>query len=292
MSSKGALSTREELFVTLLPDYLSDLRISTYTNESIQNVYNEASENGLSFIIIPSSSELHMSFAVKAPEFENFGTRPLIGWISGIHLDDLGKISAKVFNGSTGEKMDNNAVVIHGSLPKSKYAEINIVNIFEQGNKDSIEFLDDGFSVTDVLINGNKQNFFDYIKKINHDIRFPLVANYQGIMVNVSYQSLDETSKKVSFYAPVFKGMIYKNSEKIKDYVSEFTKQMPESDVGQISFSCNCILNYLYSELEGKVTKGVTGPITFGEIAYQLLNQTLAYLTINDYTEEELGEIV
>ena len=47
-------------------------------------------------------------------------------------------------------------------------------------------------------------------------------------------------------------------------------------------FSCNCILNYLYSELEGKKTGGITGPITFGEIAYQLLNQTMVYLTIED----------
>jgi hypothetical protein len=35
--------------------------------------------------------------------------------------------------------------------------------------------------------------------------------------------------------------------------------------------------------LEGKKTGGVTGPITFGEIAYQLLNQTLAYISVKDY---------
>ena len=45
-------------------------------------------------------------------------------------------------------------------------------------------------------------------------------------------------------------------------------------------FSCNCILNYLYGELEGKVTEGMYGPVTFGEIAYQLLNQTLVYVRI------------
>lgn len=47
-----------------------------------------------------------------------------------------------------------------------------------------------------------------------------------------------------------------------------------------MGFACNCILNYLYSELEGKKVPTMLGPMTFGEIAYQLLNQTLVYLTI------------
>jgi len=41
-------------------------------------------------------------------------------------------------------------------------------------------------------------------------------------------------------------------------------------------------LNYLYSGLEGKKTGNVTGPITFGEVAYQLLNQTMVYMTIEN----------
>ena len=47
-------------------------------------------------------------------------------------------------------------------------------------------------------------------------------------------------------------------------------------------FSCNCILNYLYGELEGKKIDNISGPITFGEIGYQLLNQTLTFLYIED----------
>jgi hypothetical protein len=57
---------------------------------------------------------------------------------------------------------------------------------------------------------------------------------------------------------------------------------MPEGLGHQIIFSCNCILNYLYSGLKGKKTAGITGPATFGEIAYQLLNQTMVYLRIID----------
>jgi hypothetical protein len=50
--------------------------------------------------------------------------------------------------------------------------------------------------------------------------------------------------------------------------------------MGNTQFACNCVLNYLYSNLEGKHTDNITGPMTFGEVAYVLLNQTLVQLTL------------
>jgi hypothetical protein len=82
----------------------------------------------------------------------------------------------------------------------------------------------------------------------------------------------------VSLYAPVFTGVKYRIAAPVPDYIGSFAKALPKGV--NPAFSCNCILNFLYSELEGKVTAGITGPVTFGEIAYQLLNQTLVYLTI------------
>lgn len=46
------------------------------------------------------------------------------------------------------------------------------------------------------------------------------------------------------------------------------------------AFSCNCILNHLYGQLEGQRTGRFTGPMTFGEIAFLLLKQTLVYLAV------------
>lgn len=290
MDVDGGVSTRDKCFVTVLPDFILDPEIKTYNKDSIKNIYLESKDNGISFIIIPALNDLHFSFALNAPSYTNFGYNPLIGWIAGIHLDDLGKETAKTMNGLNKTLAEDLAVVIHGALPDTKYAEIDIINIFEQGSGDEIQFLEDSFSVTEALINGEKRNFADYLKEIGHDTRFPLVADYQGAMINISYQSVDEEKKSVVFYAPVFKGQIYKNAEKLEDYVSKFDNQMPKEDIDHIAFSCNCILNYLYSELEGKKTEGITGPITFGEIGYQLLNQTLAYITIKDYTEEELKD--
>jgi hypothetical protein len=113
------------------------------------------------------------------------------------------------------------------------------------------------------------------------DIRLPLVSNYNGTMVNVSFQEIIEQEKTVNFYAPVFKNIEYKLASPINDYITEFTKHLLDEQKSPV-FACNCILNYLYSELEGKKTGAITGPVTFGEIAYQLLNQTLTYLNINE----------
>lgn len=282
MGEKGGLLTRDQIYVTKIPPYVKKIMLKTYSAQSIENIYAEAPENGLSIVIIPASSDVHFTFALKAPGFADFAARPLIGWISGVHVDDIGKVSARVFFGEQGTMHEDRAVAMHLSLPEGKYAEINIVNIFEQGGGDSISFPEDGFSVSDALVNGKQCNFSEYLEEKGLDTRLPLVANYSGAMINVSIQAVDMTNKRVNFYAPVFKGVEYRHAKPLQDYVAQFISQMPKEAADAIFFSCNCILNYLYSELEGKKTGGITGPITFGEIAYQLLNQTLAYAVIKD----------
>ena len=282
MAEDGGILVKDKIFVNELPSYLTKVEMKIYDENSLKDVFKNAPLNGFSVIILPASSRVHLSFAINAPTYEMFAANPLIGWISGVHVNDIGKVNAKVFFGQDKKCLANSAVVIHAELPKKKYAEINIVNIFKQGTGDTITFDTTSFSVTDAYINGKKENFAEYLKKINADTKLPLVANYSGAMINISVQSVDETDRKVNFYAPVFAGVEYKLAAQVGDYISEFTKHMPTGDADRIFFSCNCILNYLYSELEGKSTGGITGPITFGEIAYQLLNQTMAYVTIKE----------
>jgi hypothetical protein len=133
------------------------------------------------------------------------------------------------------------------------------------------------------MVNGVKENFADYITRNNLDTKLPLVADYYGALINISFQSV-EPGSEVKFYAPVFTGIRYKHAKAVSDYAKSFDEQLRKSGVeGQnVAFSCNCILNYLYSGLEGNKTDPFVGPATFGEIAYQLLNQTLVYLQIQD----------
>lgn len=279
MESEGGLITKDKVFVTELPDYVISTTIQTYDERSIANIYVEAPDNGFSLVILPALSPVHLSFALHAPQYSDFASRPVVGWISGVHLSDLGKVTPKVFNGKTGESTDQKALVMRASLPKDRVCDIGIVNIFRQGDGDSLEFLENGFSAKEVLVNGKKINFANYLIENKTDTKLPLVANYFGANVNVSFQSIDDQNKVVNFYAPVFKGVTYRHAKPVDNYVKDFLRNMPEKD-DNILFSCNCILNFLYSELEGKKTGGIVGPITFGEVAYQLLNQTMVYLSI------------
>lgn len=282
MTEQGGLTTRHKIYVTELPETISDICIKSYDATTLDSIYTDAAPNGFSIIIISGSSKTHLEFALHAPQYKDFGHSPLIGWIAGVHLDDLKKALPKVFNGQTQTMLEDAAVVMHASLPTTHVAEINFVNIFEQGTGDTITFAQDGFSTRDALINGVKTNFADYVTQQNLDTRLPLVADYFGAMVNVSFQSVDTLKREVRFYAPVFAGVSYKHARPLKDYVQQFTAKMPLHLNEHPAFSCNCILNYLYSELEGKRTGKITGPATFGEVVYQLLNQTMAYLTITE----------
>lgn len=282
MAEHGGIFSKEQIFLTELPPYIKNVSIKAYTKDSLVNVNHDAYQNGFSVIIIPASSSTHFSFALNAAQYEGFAVNLLLGWIAGVDLTELGKVAAQVFLGTVPEMIADGAVVMHVELPENKYAEINILNLFKQGDGDTITFPEDSFHAGEAMINGVNKNFADYLIENKINIKQPLVADYCGAMINTSFQEIDQTAKKVNFYAPVFKGVQYKLAAPVSDYVAGFNQLMPKNNLDLIAFSCNCILNYLHSELEGKKTGGVTGPITFGEVAYQLLNQTLVYLTIQD----------
>jgi len=282
MTETGGQCNLEKIHVTELPDFVQAIEIRSYDEATIPLVYSDAPDNGVSFIIIPAKSPVHSSFALNAPNYEHFAVRPLIGWISGVHLEEIGSKAPKVFNGSSAEGSETDAIVMHVTLPKEKIADIGIINIFVQGDGDSIVFPCDGFSADQAYINGELANFRNYLLEKRLDTRLPLVADYYGVSINTSIREADQSQEKVEFYAPVFSGLSYKHARPVADYISKFISQLPVGLEHQIVFSCNCILNYLHSNLEGKRIPGITGPATFGEIAYLLLNQTMVYLRIID----------
>jgi len=279
MGAKGGETTRDKLFVTPINIRAGDPRIRFYDLTDLHRVCADGPANGYSLIIIPAFSAVHSLFASDAPGYEDMFVKPLVGWIAGIHLDDMGKGAPAVVNGQTLEFDHDRAVVMHVELPPDRYAHIDIVNLFRQGDGDSIRFPEKGFSADQCTINGQPANFTDYLLARQVDTRLPLVADYSGAMVNVSIKAVDAERHAVDFYAPVFPGIEYRIAASTPDYVDAFRKAMPDSD-RPVVFSCNCILNYLYSELEGKQTGTMVGPMTFGEIAYQLVNQTMVYMTI------------
>lgn len=279
MDVEGGCMSNDKVFVTDLTHLVSDARIRRYDDRQLFGLTADRYRNGFSWLLVPGFSDIHFRFALDVNDYPGIFDAPLMGWITGVDLADVGKVSPKIVDGESGQFYDNRAIALHCQLPDSKYAKLDIVNLFQQGDGDIITFPESGFSATQCTVNGEKMVFSDYLKQHKIDTRLPLVANYSGAMINISIQTVDDG--KVSFYAPVVKNQVYKFAMPVKDYVTAFKKMIPKS-TDHVVGSCNCILNYLYSDLEGKKTGALTGPFTFGEIAYVLVNQTLSVLSVED----------
>jgi hypothetical protein len=278
----GGVETKEKIFVTELTQAdAAYIEIKSYSVDTIKNIATDAPENGYTVVILPATSPIHVEYANHARDYEDMFLKPVVGWIAGVHLSDLGKVAPKVVNGATGSILTAEAVALHVTLPAGQMAVIHILNLFRQDSQgDVITFPETGFSATKCCVNGEEVLFAEYIAKIKLNSAYPLVADYSGAQINTSFQEINQETKQVSFYAPVFAGIEYRQASPVGDYVHEFEALVKKGTHQQIEFSCNCILNYLYGELQGRKTGDLNGPITFGEVAYQLLNQTLVYLDV------------
>lgn len=278
MTPVGGQCRRDQVFVQCLET--TDVTVASYDRHTLPNVLEDAPENGYSLIVLPAGSAVLEVYAHHAPDFPEMFIKPIVGWVSGVHLDDLGRVTAAVFDGSSGEPHADRAVVMHVRLPEGFSAIAHIVNLFEAGDGPELTFGETSDTIGACFIDGRPGSLAEFIRGQQGEAQsLPLVANYCGAMVNVSIQSVDEQTDTVKLYAPVFAGVSYRFAKPIADYPGEFISAMPEHS-GNLVFGCNCILNYIHSELEGKKTADLTGPITFGEVAYQLMNQTAVFLTV------------
>lgn len=279
MTASGGLLDHDKVFCTIL-DNAADMRCAVAGEDELPSLLSGRFANGFSYVLIPAFSAVHQRFAVDAHILPGLYDQPLVGWVTGIDLADLGKVRPVVVNGVTGETFEDKAVVMHVALKPGIFAEADIVNLFTQGDGPDLVFPETGFSASSFLVDGVERNFAEWLRETGAGSELPLVANYNGAMINVAFQAVHED--KVDFYAPVVAGRTYRLAAPVGDYSSAYgTYCNSLHDVGgATALSCNCILNYLYASLEGRTTGRFTGPVTFGEIAYILLNQTLVRLDL------------
>ena len=276
MTKDGGKVSGNLLFVTEFS--YKDFIIKSYSVEDISQITKDSFDNGYSILIIPFDSDVHKEYAYKAAGYEKMFLRNIVGWISGLNLNVPGQTPIAV-NGSSQKAFPDKAVALHIQTPAEKTVSVNIVNIFKENDASAVmEFMEDGFSVKKCRVDGNEVLLADYIKENAIDTKLPIVGDYSGNGVNISFKSIE--NGVVNFYAPVFRGIKYRIAKAVWNYESLFNKSIAKHRYASAVFSCNCILNFLYGELENKKIEAFTGPITFGEIAYQLVNQTLVYVSV------------
>jgi hypothetical protein len=277
IGENGGVVTDNQLSVSVLD--FAEYKCNIYDCENIKDVAADGYDNGLTILIIPFNSRIHTEYAQNAPAYEDMFVKPVVGWISGMNLGKDCQTPI-VINGFTGECFTDEAVALSVKVPDGKRADIKIINIFnENAFSPIIRFKEYGFAVKTCFVDGKEVGFADYIAKNNIDTNLPLVGNYSGTGVNVSIKSIEDGT--VNLYAPVFAHIDYRFAALVPDYEAAFAAQLEAIQNKDSIFSCNCILNFLYGNLEGKKIDGLYGPVTFGEIAWQLLNQTLVYVTID-----------
>ncbi|MGD9560463.1 MAG: hypothetical protein AB7V55_07650 [Oscillospiraceae bacterium] len=276
MEESGGQVTGDKLDV--LPLDFDTYKLETYDVGSIANITCDAYPNGFSIVILPFDSAIHQEYAKNAAGYEDIFMKNILGWVAGLNLERTDQTPIAV-NGQTGEVFPDKAVALHIGLPEDKTVALNIINIFSPDEDGPLlQFPDEGFSVRTALVDGKEVVFADYIAQNNIDTQLPIIGDYSGAGINVSIKEIE--GDVVKLYAPVFTDIEYRMAKRIDNYAQAFHARIEEIKDANAVFACNCILNFLYGELEGKDLGAFYGPITFGEVAFQLVNQTLVYVQV------------
>ncbi len=280
MAVGGGCLCTDRIFVTELPGYVLHPRLRAHGPEELRTIYDREEDDPVSLLILPYGSAVHESFALNAPNYPGFATHSLIGWVAGSRLEAADAVPVCFCGGP--DALRDQAVELRFNLPPERHARIDVINLFEPGTGDCLCFPVGGLVVKDVLVNGVVRSFGGYLAETGWDLRLPLMADYCNTPINVSIKRVREATGEVELFAPVWPEVEYRQALPVSDYVKDFEARLNEVPAGEIVFSCNCVLNYLYLNLAGRRTGPIVGPMTFGEVAYQLLNQTLVYLTIEE----------
>jgi len=283
---KELVTTREKIFAHRMTDVAADVKLSVYDPSDIRAVYDDAFDNGFSVLILPFASEVANEYVYNCVNYSNFASRALCGWISvaPIFSDFERNDVSLVFSGESGESYANAGVAMHIALPPDKYAEVHTFTPLVPHGGDVIVFEENGQQVENVLVNGVRQSFRQYMLDSNidrsPDVYTVLAGDYNGIVINstVSWETEKDAEKYVTFGSPVYKDIPYRFAklDSGNSYVN--MKHVGNENV----FSLSCITNYVFPDVFLKYLNQTNGPFAYGEIAYFVLNHSTVYVTVGN----------
>ena len=278
MGREGGLRSTHHVYAAELPGG-GGAGVYRYGPKGLPHIARHHPGHGFTVLLLPALSTVHRTFAENVARYPGIFDRPLVGWIAGVALEDVGKVAPKVFDGTTGESTADQGVAMHVVLPPGQRASVTVVNLFAPDDGDAIVFPEGGFAATTALVSGRPVRFAAYLAERMADTGLPLVTDRDGAMVNVSFKSVDPVAGVVSFFAPVLPGVEYRLAAPVRDFAERFAERF-QPPAPEITFGCHCVLNYLYARLEGRSLGRLLGPMAFGQVAYTLLNQSAICLSI------------
>jgi hypothetical protein len=228
--------------------------------------------HGFTVLILPGASDLLHQVAGELGQYQGLYNAPLIGWVSA-------GPAPQVFCG-TGEPAAGRAAALHVPLPPELFAQLHIAHVFLPGQGETIEFTESGLVCTaHCLIGGVSCNLARYMAEHGISPRLPLIADSEGALVTLAIRACNPQTGTVEFLSPAQPGLAYRFSEPVADTATAFASALARQNIAEPAVACGCVL----ACAEGGYAGGAPllhGPLGEGQIAYTLLNQTLACLSL------------
>lgn len=304
VTPQGGVAATGQIFYADFTAIANGANWRSFDAGNIHEIGQHYPHNGFAILILPGFSNLLGQVSGRIMEFDGLYNLPLMGWVSAVALkglpDKLPLERPKTFAGGP-QAEDERAAVLYVSLPEQCFAQLHIANLFAPGTGPEIRFPAAGqTSDGDCLIGGERRNLARYIAERGIDRRLPLIADHEGALLNVAILMADVPTGRMTFLSPVSAALTYRFAEEVLDYTAEFTRAAAEIELDKAAHACICALHYHYAGLTlGKDETSplppggpdITAPVTFGQIAYTVLNQTLTCLTIGRH-EDGLEDFV
>ncbi|MBB5371938.1 DUF6976 family protein [Acidocella aromatica] len=289
ITAEGGQEANGRIFYSDLTRIAQDVRLNHFNLTEMRQIGRLHPANGFTIAIVPGFSELLAGLSAEILDYEGIYSAPLFGWVSAVSAGQLGTRRPKSFAGNPVGSAEQ-AAVMGIALPDEFFAQLHIANLFSPGTGPGIRFANPGF-VTDgeCLIGGKPGNLARYIEAKKIDPRLPLVADHEGALINISIISSCPQTGRSTFLAPVNPALTYRFAVEVLDYQHEFSRLLGELGPVSGALSCVCVQNYEHAGLHEAADLPFQGPVTFGQIAYSVLNQTLACLTVSHNAEDDTG---
>ena len=119
MSENGGCFSDDQIFVTDLTPFVEDIQIRSYAEDELNGLIRDRYDTGFTYVLIPGMSSIHSKYALEAENLKGIFEIPILGWICGIDINELGKRSPKTINGTTNEVHPNKMVALHAKGKES-----------------------------------------------------------------------------------------------------------------------------------------------------------------------------
>ncbi len=252
-----------------------------FNARQLQNLSARYPDNGFAVIILPGQSTLLQAVATRMPDWPGLYNAPLAGWVSAVPLKELGKSQPKVFCGNATPRHDI-AALMYISLPEGVFAELNIINPFGATSCSSLRFLAGGYSIRGTcLLDGKKINLARLIASGEIDPTLPLAADRDGALLNNSIIASDPKAGTVTFLNPIDPSLTYRFAEPVHVFKEAFVRAARGIDLPGATLSSVCVASLRHLDDEIRPMLPAIAPVTFGQIGYTVLSQTITCLSLS-----------